>query len=263
VPGGPTFRRISLLRLLLVILGVTLVPLAARGAVDISTDGRNIAVTGAAEPVGALPSPPQEALPATPNALGGSSSPEATTTSTSSTSSTTTTTARDASTTTTTTTAPPETTATTAAPPSTAPGESQPEYYETLLASVSADEADQLVRVIERVNQARDAAGCSPLNVDARLTAAAQGHSDDMSARRYMDHTNPDGETPSDRAAAEGYVGAVGENIAQGYTSADAVMDAWMASQGHRANIENCTYTIIGVGLATDGWYWTQVFGQA
>jgi uncharacterized protein YkwD len=84
-----------------------------------------------------------------------------------------------------------------------------------------------------------------------------------MSARNYMDHVNPEGQDPAARAAAQGYTGAgIGENIAQGYPDPVAVMEGWMNSEGHRANIENCDYTVIGVGVNETGWYWTQLFGM-
>jgi uncharacterized protein YkwD len=82
-----------------------------------------------------------------------------------------------------------------------------------------------------------------------------------MAANDYFDHTSPDGTTPQDRAEAEGFTSPVGENIAVGYPTANDVMAGWMDSEGHRANILNCAYTVIGVGLNEDGWYWTQMFG--
>ena len=61
--------------------------------------------------------------------------------------------------------------------------------------------------------------------------------------------------------SSPGYPTPGGENIAQGQTSAQQVMTDWMNSSGHRANILNCQFTAIGVGLNTNGWYWTQDFG--
>jgi uncharacterized protein YkwD len=119
-------------------------------------------------------------------------------------------------------------------------------------------ETDQ---VVDRVNAIRADVGCDPLTVDERLTTAAQLHSEDMSARSYMDHVTPEGLDPGDRAAAQGYTGPVGENVAMGYPTVDAVMEGWMGSPGHRENIENCDYVVIGVGFDPDGSYWTQMFG--
>ncbi len=120
--------------------------------------------------------------------------------------------------------------------------------------------ADQ---VLTLVNAARADANpaCDPLRADDRLTIAAQGHSDDMAERDYFSHTSPEGDTFQDRAAAAGYDRPGGENIAWGYRSAATVMDAWMDSPGHAANITRCSFTTIGIGVNTDGWYWTQVFG--
>ena len=53
---------------------------------------------------------------------------------------------------------------------------------------------------------------------------------------------------------------AAGENIAMGYSTPEAVINAWMNSSGHRANILNANYTTIGVGYVADGNYWTQEF---
>jgi uncharacterized protein YkwD len=119
----------------------------------------------------------------------------------------------------------------------------------------------QTDEVFTLVNQARADNGCNPLKVDSRLTTAAQGHSDDMAQQNYFSHTTPSGVTFDKREEAAGYPTPGGENIAQGQTSAQQVMTAWMNSSGHRANILNCQFTAIGIGLATNGWYWTQDFG--
>ncbi|MFG3343473.1 CAP domain-containing protein [Streptomyces sp. NPDC048018] len=120
--------------------------------------------------------------------------------------------------------------------------------------------ADQ---VIALVNAERAKAGCGALTANATLTRAAQGHSDDMAARDFFDHTNPDGADPGDRVSAAGYPWSTyGENIAMGQSSAEQVMESWMNSPGHRANILNCNFKEIGVGIHNSGGpYWTQVFG--
>lgn len=127
--------------------------------------------------------------------------------------------------------------------------------------SAGAGGSTQAAQVVSLVNAERASAGCGALRVDDRLTAAAQEHSQDMSDRGYMSHQSPEGEGPSDRAARHGYPSGVGENVAQGQRSAQQVMDAWMNSQGHRANILNCSYSAIGVGHA--GRSWTQKFGSS
>ncbi|WP_329285983.1 CAP domain-containing protein [Streptomyces sp. NBC_00691] len=121
-------------------------------------------------------------------------------------------------------------------------------------------EADQ---VIALVNAERAKAGCGPLSANATLTRAAQGHSDDMAARDFFDHTNPDGAGPGERVTAAGYPWSTyGENIAMGQSSPAQVMESWMNSPGHRANILNCDFKEIGIGIHSQGGpYWTQVFG--
>lgn len=123
---------------------------------------------------------------------------------------------------------------------------------------------DTVGQVVALVNKERSAAGCGPLAEDALLNKAAQGHSDDMAARGFFDHTNPDGEDPGQRITAAGYRWSTyGENIAQGQQTPEAVMESWMNSPGHRANILNCSFKDIGVGIhnGSGGPWWTQNFG--
>ncbi|KZB85267.1 CAP domain-containing protein [Amycolatopsis regifaucium] len=116
-------------------------------------------------------------------------------------------------------------------------------------------------QVIDLVNAERADAGCSPVSNESHLAGAAQGHSDDMSARDYFSHTTPEGVTFDQRIRAAGYDKPGAENIAKGQSTAAKVMDAWMNSEGHRANILNCKLKKIGVGVNTKGMYWTQNFG--
>ncbi|WP_374970800.1 CAP domain-containing protein [Terrabacter sp. BE26] len=120
-------------------------------------------------------------------------------------------------------------------------------------------------QVVQLVNAQRARVGCRALVADARLSRAAQAHSADMAKRRYFSHTTPEGRMFVQRIRAQGYTGSwLGENIAAGQPTAKAVMDAWMKSPGHRANILNCRYKAIGVGYALGGpyrYYWTQDFG--
>lgn len=114
------------------------------------------------------------------------------------------------------------------------------------------------------VNSERAAGGCGPLKEDAQLRSAAQGHSDDMAKRDFFSHTSPDGTDPGQRTTAAGYRWSTyGENIAKGQQTAQSVMDAWMKSPGHRANILNCSFKDIGVGIhqGAGGPWWTQNFG--
>ncbi|MEV6400057.1 sigma-70 family RNA polymerase sigma factor [Streptomyces sp. NPDC051907] len=118
--------------------------------------------------------------------------------------------------------------------------------------------------VTQLVNAERAKQGCGPVSGNSQLDTAAQRHSADMAARDYFDHTSPDGTDPGDRIKAAGYQWSTyGENIARGQQSPASVMEGWMNSPGHRANILNCDFKEIGVGKhdASGGPWWTQVFG--
>lgn len=117
-----------------------------------------------------------------------------------------------------------------------------------------------MVREVGRlVNEHRAARGCPALAWDDAAARAAQAHSDDMARRRFFSHTSPDGGTVVTRLRAQGVaIRAVAENIASGQPTAQEVVRGWLSSPGHRANIENCTYTRQGVGLS--GTLWTHVF---
>ncbi|GGU05474.1 hypothetical protein GCM10010272_58320 [Streptomyces lateritius] len=128
--------------------------------------------------------------------------------------------------------------------------------------TVSRDAAAE-AEVVRLVNVERAKVGCTPVNSDARLAALADAFSEDMARRGFFDHTDPDGATPWERAARAGISGMAGENIARGQVDAAAVMASWMNSDGHRANILNCDYRTMGVGVhfAAGGPWWTQDFG--
>ncbi|MER5260261.1 sigma-70 family RNA polymerase sigma factor [Streptomyces sp. NPDC002855] len=118
--------------------------------------------------------------------------------------------------------------------------------------------------VTRLANAERAKSGCGPLTLNSKLGDAAQGHSDDMAERDFFDHTNPDGEDPGDRVTDAGYKWSTyGENIAAGQRTPAAVMDSWMNSSGHRANILNCSFKEIGIGYrqGSGGPWWTQNFG--
>ncbi|MBA2861405.1 uncharacterized protein YkwD [Methanococcus maripaludis] len=136
--------------------------------------------------------------------------------------------------------------------------------------------------ILEYTNMERSSYGLDELILDSKLSQISQAHSDDMVENNYFSHTNLDGETPTDRAIAAGYnvvkyLGdgyystGIGENIAKmptgnvlgiGYVSddaesiAEAIVDAWMDSPGHRANILNSQYTNMGIGVSFDGTYY-------
>ncbi|MEU2543079.1 CAP domain-containing protein [Streptomyces iakyrus] len=126
-----------------------------------------------------------------------------------------------------------------------------------------AGESAAAAQVLSLVNEERAKVGCSPVAANSALTGLAQSYSEDMAARGFFDHTDPDGRTPWDRAEKAGISNLGGENIARGQADAAAVMDAWMNSPGHRANILNCDFKTLGVGVefGSGGPWWTQNFG--
>ncbi|MBT2409208.1 CAP domain-containing protein [Streptomyces sp. ISL-12] len=117
--------------------------------------------------------------------------------------------------------------------------------------------------VVRLVNEERAKVGCTPVAASSGLTELAEDFSEAMAAQDFFDHTDPSGATPWDRAEAAGITNLGGENIARGQADAAAVMDAWMNSEGHRANILNCDFRTLGVGVhfASGGPWWTQDFG--
>ncbi|SOE16000.1 Uncharacterized conserved protein YkwD, contains CAP (CSP/antigen 5/PR1) domain [Streptomyces sp. 2323.1] len=128
----------------------------------------------------------------------------------------------------------------------------------------SAPASGATAQVVKLVNAERSKAGCSPLTVNAKLTKAAQDHSQDMADHKNMSHTGSDGSSPGDRITKAGYSwSAYGENVAYGYSSPESVMQGWMTSPGHKRNILDCSFKEIGVGHAQPGDYWTQDFGAA
>ncbi|MFI5833146.1 CAP domain-containing protein [Micromonospora sp. NPDC051300] len=123
--------------------------------------------------------------------------------------------------------------------------------------------SSELQQVVDIVNQERAKAGCKALTLNSKLTLAAQRHSQDQADHKKMSHDGSDGSDVGQRLDRVGYAWrAYGENVAWNQQSPAAVMDAWMNSEGHRANILNCSFTQIGVGVArSNGPYWTQDFG--
>ncbi|NBF10833.1 CAP domain-containing protein [Pseudomonas sp. Fl4BN1] len=129
-----------------------------------------------------------------------------------------------------------------------------------------------LVQINSARSQPRQCGGQSftataPLTWNATLGSAAQEHSRAMANQNYFDHKDHDGRTPADRAELAGYAGQqVGENIAAGQDTVRKVVDGWLASPGHCANLMNPTYSELGAAYAVDpksdaGIYWTAMFG--
>lgn len=115
--------------------------------------------------------------------------------------------------------------------------------------------------VIRLVNEIRTENGLKPLKTNWELSRIARYKSEDMSSNRYFSHTSPTYGTPFQMIRAFGLsYRSAGENIAYGQRTPAAVVNAWMNSSGHRANILNASYTQIGVGYCASGNYWTQMF---
>ncbi len=101
-----------------------------------------------------------------------------------------------------------------------------------------------------------------PLTSNDVLQCAARNHSMNMALSGFFDHTDPDGRGAGDRIDLAGYLwSAFGENIAWGQPSPERVVDGWMGSSGHCANIMNPDFTEVGVGYYS-GHYWTLSFGR-
>ena len=115
--------------------------------------------------------------------------------------------------------------------------------------------------VIRLVNEIRRENGLNPLTANWELSRVARYKSQDMADNRYFSHTSPTYGSPFQMIKAFGLsYRTAGENIAMGYSTPQAVVDGWMNSSGHRANILNASYTQIGVGYVAQGHYWTQMF---
>lgn len=121
------------------------------------------------------------------------------------------------------------------------------------------DDNPDVAAFADLMNAHRISVGCLPLEWNVEVAVVAREHSQDMIDRSYFAHENPDGESPFDRLTDAGIsYSRAAENIAFGYPTAEAVLDGWLNSSGHRRNIENCNLTEHGVGLV--GTHWTHVF---
>lgn len=122
--------------------------------------------------------------------------------------------------------------------------------------------------VVALYNAERAAAGRSPLEMDVRLVQSARGHSQDMASNDFFDHEGSNGSSFDERILAAGYPSPRSENIAAGYSTPESVVEAWMGSSGHRANILDSSATHVGVGYAYDASstyhrYWTANMGRS
>lgn len=134
-------------------------------------------------------------------------------------------------------------------------------------ASWAANRSDLADAVIKLVNQHRASLGLRTLSVSPALTRSAVWKARHMATYRYMGHDDPAppvARTVGQRIAACGYSSSWGENIAEGFPTAASVVAGWLASPGHKANIENPSYTVTGSGAAVANGgitLWAQDFG--
>lgn len=116
-------------------------------------------------------------------------------------------------------------------------------------------------KVVELTNAEREKQGLAPLELNEKLSKVAKEKSNDMKKNNYFSHNSPTYGSPFDMMKQFGVeYRTAGENIAMGQKSPEEVVNAWMNSEGHRANIMNGNFTQIGVGHVGEGNYWTQMF---
>jgi len=136
---------------------------------------------------------------------------------------------------------------------------------------ISSDNSSSVSTVFTDTNSERVLLGLDPLTINSKLNTMAQLHADDMARNTFVSHDGSDGSTTASRFEdsnySDGYVSGedylAGENVA-GYYQPSVVVDEWMGSPGHRANIINTIFEEIGIGVAigADGYYYyCQVFG--
>ncbi len=128
--------------------------------------------------------------------------------------------------------------------------------------------------VLSGINAARAKAGCGPLRLNGKLTAAAKAHARAMAEQNFFGHSGKDGSRFSSRIKRQGYsYSTAAENIAAGQRSAGQVVSSWLKSAGHRRNILNCRLTETGIAVVYQAddkpirgnraplrYYWVQVF---
>src|SRR5438105_4725814 len=122
-------------------------------------------------------------------------------------------------------------------------------HVEVSARAASAPTAEEAV--VEVMNRERAAHGLQALRVNVQLSLAAQDRINDLFSKHYFNHVSPDGMQPFVWAEQRGYnYRTIGENLATGYPNATAVVDGWMHSPGHRANILRREFDEVGVAIA-------------
>lgn len=145
----------------------------------------------------------------------------------------------------------------TSLPEDSQPEDSKPEGSDT-------EESTVAEQVLALVNAERAKHGLNALTLSKEVTRVAVIKAEDMAESAYFDHTSPTYGTPFEMLSDFGIsYKSAGENIAAGQKTPEDVMNSWMNSEGHRANILNASYTELGVGIAyggSYGIYWVQMF---
>lgn len=118
---------------------------------------------------------------------------------------------------------------------------------------------DPILSMVRLINEYRVSEGLTSLAIDPRLVASAQGHAEDMAINNFLSYTGSNGSTFVQRMNAQGYYTPRGEIIAMSFTSADAVLNAWLNSEGFADVILNSTHLHLGVGMKN--FYWVVDFG--
>lgn len=134
--------------------------------------------------------------------------------------------------------------------------------------------AEQMLAAVNSARSTTQQCGATTIQPVGALTwsydleSAAYRHSSDMANSDFMSHTGSDGSKMSDRVNATGYAwSAIGENVAVGQSSINAVVNAWLSSEGHCLNIMSADFDQMGASLVENhsaryGYYWTQVFAK-
>jgi uncharacterized protein YkwD len=148
------------------------------------------------------------------------------------------------------------------APPSTPPPAPSPAPASQFSHEASCGNHEE-TRALDLLNAYRRAQGLSALRCDPLALRVARAHSQDMCARGFFSHYNPEGRAPWDRLkVAGGRFSSAGENIAMGYATPEAVHQGWVESPGHQRNMVTPDWTRAAIGLASCAGtlYWTQLF---
>jgi uncharacterized protein YkwD len=130
----------------------------------------------------------------------------------------------------------------------------QGEFFAAATARL-ADHAGVAAEMLARVNEVRRREGLPPYAPSPLLDRISQEHAEDMLARSYVGHRNPEGLGPTERARAAGYAAGIGENIVEDRFSAEEALAAWLDSPGHRRNVLNPGCREMGLGIAVGEGY--------